>query len=257
MGLNVALNGLKVSVVRSRLRAGGKLIRHGQLWLYLPDHRSQVALCRRRNLDIPPLSAGVIRLEAETSGLDAARITDCDRCCLTVLSGCTNGEITVKGEKLEVIPLLRRHTGGHRLGSIFSPPVICPPHHQRVIEVAQSGHVAVVGIYSLFFVAGADNQPCITVLPEQENIGFNRVVGPVFAAGHQLGSALIGNVAHHAVGVLPCAAKCLPILLFLERDHLVLRRPTACDQLICDSADREQGDHQRCRKSDGDTPSRD
>jgi len=35
-GLNVALNGLKVSVVRSRLRAGGKLIRHGQLWLYLP-----------------------------------------------------------------------------------------------------------------------------------------------------------------------------------------------------------------------------
>src|ERR1022692_2295938 len=164
--------------MRSRLHAGWELVRHRQLRLYISDHGTQVTLRRRPSLEISPLRARVIRLEAESSRLYAARIPNCDCGCFTFWGGSTYREIALKGEKLDVIPLLCKSTGRHRRRCIFSPSVVGPPHHQGVVEVTQSGHVAVISIHPCFFVACTDDQPCIAILPKQKHISFNRVVGP-------------------------------------------------------------------------------
>src|SRR5579863_3545834 len=97
--------------MRSWFHSGGQLARNRQRGLDLSDHGSQVALRCRADLDISPLSAGVIRLQPEPTRLDAIRIANRNRSGCTALRGSAGSKITLKGQELDVIPLLCEYAG--------------------------------------------------------------------------------------------------------------------------------------------------
>ena len=126
-----------------------------------------------------------------------------------------------------MIPLLCEDPRKNCLGPVFPPSVIGAPHHQRVVEIAQPRHVAVIRIHPFFFIIGAKDKTGIAILTQQQHVGLNGVVCPVRPPGHELGAALVGRVAHHSVEILPCASKGLPIVLLLKRRQFTMKRPAS------------------------------